>query len=224
MRLIFDHAKDINWCKVIHHIFFFKHKALELQIVYEGWHKWYLTGRWERKCCHAQIGIEGEIWGLWFNFNIYDYRYWNNAENRFYLDEEPEVCWIGKNYSKEQYWADIERTIKAHPELDSGYYSRCKQAYKDYQQERKELAAKFKEWDRKAKGPFIFKTEIDWASIVKGVDYEGRKYKLRLLDTDEIEVCGFRRSCVVSKEDIVSWLNLYDKQGVLLSSYRDYEE
>lgn len=224
MRLIFDHEKGINWCKVIHHIFFLKHKALELQIVYRGWHKWYLTGRWERKCCHASIGIEGEIWGLWFNFNIYDYRHWNNMEKRFYLDEEPEVGWIGHNYSRAQYWADIERTIKAHPELDDGYYDRCKKAYKEHKQERRKMAALFKKWEAEENKPFVFKRKIDWGGVVKGVDWEKHTYKIKELAADEVEVRGFRRAEVCSKEAVVPWLDLYDKQGNLCSSLRDYHE
>lgn len=136
--------KRVNWCKVIHHIFFLKHKCLELQIVYREWYKWYLTGRWERKQDHPRIGIEGEIFGLWFDVSITDYRHWNETENRFYFSEEPELWWIGKNYSEQQYWKDIEHTMQAHPELGPDYYERCKQAYATYERKRRKSKGRSK--------------------------------------------------------------------------------
>ena len=81
-----------------------------------------------------------------------------------------------------------------------------------------------KKLDEENKKPFVLKHPIDWANV-KYAKYEKqrKKYFVRQIGEDTIEVTAFRCKYILSVEDVVTWWNLYDKKGNLVSKASDYE-
>ena len=218
--MFWKYIEKINWIKVIHHFLGMKYKALEMQITYLGHAAFEIECGWSRHTSHAGPRIEVTILGVSFAISVYDYRHWNNAENRFYFDEEPEIDWIGyKGYTEDDYWNDIKKCAKEH-KLDEDYLPRCEAAFVE-DMLRCEHLKKLDEADNK---PFVLKHSIDWANV-KYAKYEKqrKKYFVRQIGEDTIEVTAFRCKYILSVEDVVTWWNLYDKKGNLVSKASDYE-
>ncbi len=69
---------------------FHKYFELESQINKEFWELFKIFIHWSRKTDHAGINIHLSIMWWFIDFNIYDNRHWNDDENRFFKDGEPQ--------------------------------------------------------------------------------------------------------------------------------------
>ncbi len=203
--------------KCFHNFLGFKHKAFEIQIADTGWYWWGFEFNRRPKTDHAGFDLDINILGIEFMFDFYDYRHWNDAENRFYFEEEPEFSWIGyKGYSEADYWRDIEKTAKIH-NLDEDYLCRCQATFMVRKEEIEEYKKLEEEWAKEEEKPFILDKNIAWENMAKAKDYRGRTCKLEKLEGDKVKLIGVRRTKIVSIEDIIDWLDIYDKKGNLLS-------
>ena len=225
--MFWKYIEKISWFKVIHHFLGMKHKCLDMQISYFGERAFDLDCGWERRMDHAGPRFYVTILGVLIGGTICDYRHWNEVEGRFYLDEEPELSWIGcsDGYSEADYWRDIEKTTAAHPELDENYLARCQAAFMEYKQEKEAQALRNKQKELEEEKPFVLKHPIDWKQVKYGRDgKDWQKCPIKKIGDDEIEVRCFRNKHIFSMKCVVLWLDLYDKHGNCLSRANDYED
>ena len=73
------------------------------------------------------------------------------------------------------------------------------------------------EWAKEKEKPFVLDKNIPWETMAKAKDYRGRTCKLEKLEGDKVKLIGVRRSEILPIEDIIDWLDIYDKKGNLLS-------
>jgi len=224
--MFWKYIEKISWFKVIHHFLGMKHKCLDMQIVYKGANVFGAEWSWDRYCCHAGPRCEIEVLGVEFNMEIYDYRHWNYAENRFYFDEEPELSWIGyKGYTEQDFWRDIEKTAEVH-HLDEDYFCRCQAVFMEDKEEHTEEARKrneeaYTEYKRKVAARV---QAIDW-NLVKyaRVPGERKKRPVRRVKGNTIGVKEFRVEQKLPANLVISLLDLYDKDDNLLNRAGDYQ-
>jgi len=222
--MFWKYVEKINWSKVIHHFLGMKYKALDMQIAYFGCDVFEIECGWARHTDHAGPSIEVTILGVLFGISIYDYRHWNRVENRFYFDEEPEISWIGyKGYTEDDYWNDIKKCADEH-KLDEDYLPRCEAFFVEdmlWREHHKKLEAK---WDEEDKKPFVLKHPIDWANVKYAKDEAiNKKYTVKQVGEDKLEVTEFRIKHIMSVKTVVTWWNLYDKKGNVVSKASDYK-
>lgn len=224
--MFWKYIEKINWCKVIHHFLRMKYKALDIQITYFGCDAFDINYGWERYTHHAGPRFYITILGVLMGGCICDYRHWNEVEGRFYLDEEPELRWIGcsDGYSETDYWQDIKKTAEVHG-LDEDYLARCQAAFMEYKQE-KEVRDKQEELEEEK--PFVLKHPIDWANVKYArngdANYLSKKYGIKKVGEDKIEVQEFRLKHILPVEFVITCFDLYDKKGNLISRASDYED
>lgn len=223
--MFWKYIEKISWFKVIHHFLGMKHKCLDMQISYFGERAFDLDCGWTRRMNHAGPRFYVTILGVLIGGTICDYRHWNNAENRFYFDEEPELSWIGyKGYTEQDFWRDIEKTAEVH-HLDENYLARCQAAFMEYKQEKEEQALRSKQEEFEEEKPFVLKHPIDWEQVKYGRDgKDWQKCPIKKIGEDEIEVRCFRNKHIFSVKCVVLWLDLYDKKNRLISKAADYDD
>ena len=221
--MFWKYIEKINWSKVIHHFLGMKYKALDMQVAYFGCDAFEIECGCSRHTDHAGPSIEITVLGVLFGISIYDYRHWNRAENRFYFDGEPEISWIGyKGYTEDDYWNDIKKCADEH-KLDEDYLPRCEAAFVEDMLMRKYHKKLFAKWDEEDKKPFVLKHPIDWANVKYAKDEAiNKKYTVRQVGKDKLEVTEFRVKHIMPVKDVVTWWNLYDKKGNLVSKASDY--
>ena len=201
-----------------------KYKAIEIQITYFGTDAFEIGGGWSRHKDHAGPNIQVTILGVFFEISVYDYRHWNDTENRFYFDDEPVISWIGHyGYTEDDYWNDIKKCATEH-KLDEDYLPRCEAAFVEKMLRCEYLKKLHAKWDEEDKKPFVLKHPIDWVNV-KYAKRENRKkkYAVRKVEENKIEVTKFRVKHIMSVKDVVTSWNLYDKEGNLISKASDYE-
>lgn len=209
------------FCKCFHNFLGLKHKAFEIQIADTGWYLWNWEFYRRTKTNHAGFDLSVEIFGIEFIFEFYDYRHWNDTENRFYFDEEPEFSWMGHNgYTEADYWRDIEKTAKIH-NLDEDYLCRCQAAFMVHKEEIEEYKKLEEEWAKEEEKPFVLDPNIPWHTMAKAKDWRGCTLKLQMIDDKKVKVIGVRKSEIDSLENIITYCDIYDKHGKLLSKAQD---
>lgn len=85
----------------------------------------------------------------------------------------------------------------------------------------KKLAEIIKEQIRKETG-FKLKANINWNNIGKAVDCRGQEYKMSL-EGNQIRLIGNGKNKLYSMELAIPLLDIYDKQGNLISNSEDYD-
>ena len=89
-----------------------------------------------------------------------------------------------------------------------------------WREHHKKLEAK---WDEEDKKPFVLKHPIDWENVKYAKDEAiNKKYTVKQVGEDKIEVTEFRVKHIMSVKSVVTWWNLYDKKGNLVSNASDY--
>lgn len=223
--MLWKYIEKIWWLKVFHSFLGMENKVMEIQITYFGDRAFDLACGWSRHTDHAGPFAELTLLGVLFAVSVYDCRHWNNAENRFYYDDEPKPAWIGhEGYTEQDYWNDLKKCAVKH-HLDEDYLPRCEAFFGEELLRQEEMKKLFAKWDEKDKKPFVLKHPIDWEQVQYGKDgKDWQKCPVKKIGDDEIEVCCFRNRHVFSVESVVSRFDLYDKKGHLLSKVSDYEE
>lgn len=219
---MWNYIEKIDWCKVYHHFLGMKYKALELQISYFGCDAFDISYSWRRRQDHAGISLEVTLLGVLCAISLYDYRHWNEVENRFYLADEPELANIGLGYTEEEYREALKRCAQKHC-LDEDYLPRCEAAFVEYQIESARQQALYEKWEKEDQKPFQLKQPINWANVKyakQGKQY--KKYVVKFLSNDEIEITEFRTKYRLPVKDVVSLFDLYDNKGRLVSRAVDY--
>lgn len=207
--------------KCFHKFLGLKNKAFEIQIANTGWYWWYFGCNRRYKTDHAGFELDISILGIDFFFDFYDYRHWNKEENRFYFDEEPAFSWIGyKGYTEQDYWKDIEKTSKIH-NLDGNYLTRCRAVFAKYKKAQEEYEKHKPEPEEEEDEPFVLDPNIPWHTMAKAKDWRGRTLKLQFIDNEKVKVIGCRKSEIYKLEYMISFYDIYDKRGKLLSKKRD---
>ena len=119
--MFWKYIEKINWDKQIQHIPFLKNKQLYINIEYKGY-TWECGLKWRVDTCFAARGwwLCFTIIGILFEFNFFDKRWYNENEDRFYLEDEPR--WV--DYSDSDYLQRVRAFMEKHPELKEGYYER----------------------------------------------------------------------------------------------------
>ena len=223
--LMWNYIEKIDWCKGYHHFLGMKYKALELQISYFGCKAFDVSYSWRRRQDHAGISLEITLLGVLCAISIYDYRHWNEVENRFYLEDEPELACIGVNgYAEEQYFDALKKCAQKHC-LDENYLPRCEAAFVEYQIERARQQALYAQLEQEDKKPFQPKRPINWANVKyakQGKKY--KKYAVTYLSNGEIEITEFRIKYRLPVKDVVNLFDLYDNKGRLVSQAKEYRE
>ena len=193
---------------------FCKHKSVCFQLMYNGWHFFNFGYRIDLRSSHGGVQGSLEFLGMEFSFDFYDHRHYNYAENRFYLDDEPE-CWG----DEKKYLAAVKEFIKRHPEIDSGYYGRCLEEIK---------SRKIPEKCPPPKKDYK-KAKINWKEVYKGgwsykskYVYEKCMFRIKEKNKKQIIRAGFIKYEVMDKKQAIRWLDLYDKKGNLISRSDDY--
>ncbi|WP_428074432.1 hypothetical protein [Candidatus Avelusimicrobium luingense] len=79
--------RKMNWDKTYHHIGGAKYKALKISMVYMGLDNFDVDIRRDRQIDFAGLRLAVTILGLEISAHLYDYRRWNEQENRFCLTE-----------------------------------------------------------------------------------------------------------------------------------------
>ena len=218
---MWNYIEKIDWCKGYHHFLGMKYKALELQISYFGCEAFDVSYSWRRRQDHAGISLEITLLGVLCAISIYDYRHWNEVENRFYLEDEPELACIGVNgYAEEQYFDALKKCAQKHC-LDENYLPRCEAAFVEYQIERARQQALYAQLEQEDKKPFQPKRPINWANVKyakQGKKY--KKYAVTYLSNGEIEITEFRIKYRLPVKDVVNLFDLYDNKA---KEYRENE-
>lgn len=210
-----------KFCKCFHNFLGLKHKAFEIQIADTGWYWFGVEFNYRPRTSHAGADLCINILGIEFFFDFYDYRHWNDSENRFYFYEEPEFSWIGyKGYTEADYWRDIEKTAEIH-NLDEDYFCRCQAAFMARKEEIEEYKKLEEEWAKEEEKPFVLDPNIPWHTMAKMKDCRGRTLKLQMIDDNKVKVIGVRKSEIDSLENIITYCDIYDKHGNLLSKVQD---
>ena len=225
--MFWKYIEKINWSKVIHNFLGMKYKALDMQVIYHGENAFRVEGDWDRYRCHAGPRCEIEVLGVEFSIEIYDYRHWNYAENRFYYDEEPELSWIGyKGYTELDYWRDIEKTAQNH-NLDQDYFCRCQAVFME---DKEENSGESKKQEEEAYADFKQKVSLrvhsmDWA-LVKYARVPGEKKKklVRQVKGNILGIKEWRIERKIPKNIALILLDLYDEKDNLISRASDYQE
>ena len=222
---MWNYIEKIDWCKGYHHFLGMKYKALELQISYFGCEAFDVSYSWRRRQDHAGISLEITLLGVLCAISIYDYRHWNEVENRFYLEDEPELACIGVNgYAEEQYFDALKKCAQKHC-LDENYLPRCEAAFVEYQIERARQQALYAQLEQEDKKPFQPKRPINWANVKyakQGKKYT--KYAVTYSSNGEIEITEFRIKYRLPVKDVVNLFDLYDNKGRLVSQAKEYRE
>lgn len=222
---MWNYIEKIDWSKGYHHFLGMKYKALELQISYFGCEAFDVSYSWRRRQDHAGISLEITLLGVLCAISIYDYRHWNEVENRFYLEDEPELACIGVNgYAEEQYFDALKKCAQKHC-LDENYLPRCEAAFVEYQIERARQQALYAQLEQEDKKPFQPKRPINWANVKyakQGKKY--KKYAVTYLSNGEIEITEFRIKYRLPVKDVVNLFDLYDNKGRLVSQAKEYRE
>ena len=222
---MWNYIEKIDWCKGYHHFLGMKYKALELQISYFGCEAFDVSYSWRRRQDHAGISLEITLLGVLCAISIYDYRHWNEVENRFYLEDEPELACIGVNgYAEEQYFDALKKCAQKHC-LDENYLPRCEAAFVEYQIERARQQALYAQLEQEDKKPFQPKRPINWANVKyakQGKKY--KKYAVKFLSNGDIEITEFRTKYRLPVKDVASLFDLYDNKGRLVSQAEEYRE
>ena len=220
---MWNYIEKIDWCKVYHHFLGMKHKALEIQVTYFGTDSFDISYSWRRRQDHAGISLEITFLGVLCAISLYDYRHWNEVENRFYLEDEPELACIGFNgYAEEQYFEALKKCAQKH-QLDEDYLPRCEAAFVEYQIEKVRQQVLYAQWEKEAKKPFQPKHPINWANVKyakRGKKY--KKYAVQCLSNGDIEITEFRTKYRLPVKDVASLFDLYDNKGRLVSHAEDY--
>lgn len=218
--MFWKYIEKINWGKVFHHFLGMKYKALDILLAYKGQNAFNIKGEYDRYRCHGGASFEIEVLGVEFSMELYDYRHWNYAENRFYYDEEPELSWIGyKGYTELDYWRDIEKTAQNHT-LDEDYFCRCQAVFMEYKEDHTEEARKrndeaYAEYERKVAARV---QAMDW-SLVKYARVPGKRKKRPVRQVKEklIGIKEFRVERKLPADLVIALLDLYDKDDNLIS-------
>ncbi|MDD7578297.1 MAG: hypothetical protein PUK24_01980 [Elusimicrobia bacterium] len=222
---MWNYIEKIDWCKGYHHFLGMKYKALELQISYFGCEAFDVSYSWRRRQDHAGISLEITLLGVLCAISIYDYRHWNEVENRFYLEDEPELACIGVNgYAEEQYFDALKKCAQKHC-LDENYLPRCEAAFVEYQIERARQQALYAQLEQEDQKPFQPKHPINWANVKyakQGKKY--KKYAVKFLSNGDIEITEFRTKYRLPVKDVASLFDLYDNKGRLVSQAEEYRE
>lgn len=222
---MWKYIEKIDWCKVWHRFLGLKHKALEMQVAYFGTDFFDINCSWRRRQDHAGLSLEITLLGVLCAISIYDYRHWNEVENRFYLEDEPELACIGVNgYAEEQYFDALKKCAQKHC-LDENYLPRCEAAFVEYQIERARQQALYAQLEQEDKKPFQPKRPINWANVKyakQGKKY--KKYAVTYLSNGEIEITEFRIKYRLPVKDVVNLFDLYDNKGRLVSQAKEYRE
>lgn len=222
---MWNYIEKIDWCKGYHHFLGMKYKALELQISYFGCEAFDVSYSWRRRQDHAGISLEITLLGVLCAISIYDYRHWNEVENRFYLEDEPELACIGVNgYAEEQYFDALKKCAQKHC-LDENYLPRCEAAFVEYQIERARQQALYAQLEQEDKKPFQPKRPINWANVKYAKQWKKyKKYAVTYLSNGEIEITEFRIKYRLPVKDVVNLFDLYDNKGRLVSQAKEYRE
>lgn len=222
---MWKYIEKIDWCKVYHHFLGMKYKALELQVSYFGCDAFDISYSWRRRQDHAGISLGVTLLGVLCAISIYDYRHWNEVENRFYLADEPELACIGVDgYAEEQYFDALKMCAQKH-QLDEDYLPRCEAAFVEYQIERARQRALYEKWEKEDKKPFQPKHPINWANVKYAKQRKKyKKYAVKFLSNGEIEITEFRTKYRLPIKDVVSLFDLYDNNGHLVSQAENYRE
>ena len=85
----------------------------------------------------------------------------------------------------------------------------------------KKLAEIIKEQIRKETG-FKLKANIDWNNVGKALDCDGKQYKISL-EGNQVRLIGNGKNKLYSMELSIPLLDIYDKQGNLISNSEDYD-
>lgn len=219
---MWNYIEKIDWCEVYHHFLGMKHKALEIQVAYFGTDFFDINCSWRRRQDHAGISFEITLLGVLFALCLYDYRHWNSAENRFYLEDEPEPSGIGVNgYVEEQYFEALKRCAQKHC-LDEDYLHRCEAAFVEHQIESARQQALYEKWEKEDQKPFQPKYPINWANVKyakQGKKY--KKYAVQCLSNGDIEITEFRTKYRLPVQDVAGLFDLYDNKGRLVSQAKE---
>lgn len=222
---MWNYIEKIDWCKGYHHFLGMKYKALELQISYFGCEAFDVSYSWRRRQDHAGISLEITLLGVLCAISIYDYRHWNEVENRFYLEDEPELACIGSNgYTEEEYFDALKRCAQKHC-LDEDYLPRCEAAFAEHQLECACQQALYEKWEKEDSKPFQPKHPINWANVKyakQGKKY--KKYAVQCVSASEIEITEYRYKYRLPVKDVASLFDLYDNKGRLVSRAEEYKE
>ena len=194
---------------------FTKYKGMCLQIFVKKEHILHLSwGIWHYD--HHGIDIDLEILGYEFHFEFNDGRHWNFNEDRLYYIDEPEF-FIDDEYRAEQYFADVKKFMASCKELDKGYYRRCLLAYKIYMQNGWDL------WDTIEPKQILRKfRSIDFCGGIYGIDKRGRRFELSKHGKRSLYVKGNVTINILPPRFVFPFVNIYDKNGKLLSKMKDY--
>lgn len=221
---MWKYIEKIDWCKVWHRFLGFKHKALEMQVAYFGTDFFDINCSWRRRQDHAGMSFEITLLGVLFALCLYDYRHWNAAENRFYLEGEPEPSCIGVNgYTEEQYFEALKKCAQKH-QLDADYLPRCKAALAEYQRACARQKALYEKWEKEWENPFQPNPPINWAHVKyakQGKKY--KKYAVQCVSAGEIEITEYRYKYRLPAKDVAGLFDLYDNKGRLVSRAEDYK-
>lgn len=176
--MFWKYIEKINWEKDIRNIFLLKNKRLNISITYKGYIR-ELGLECKNEYYFAMYGwqLRFTILGILFSFYFCDKRWYNDYEDRFYLEDEPR--WVDGIH--EDYWDRIEKFIQNHPELDDEYLNRRMQEWADFWldwkgKSEKEYKLEMEEKDKLEKKEdyqlFIknLKTPIDFNRIYKAID------------------------------------------------------
>lgn len=222
---MWKYIEKIDWCKVWHRFLGLKHKALEMQVAYFGTDFFDINCSWRRRQDHAGISFEITLLGVLFALCLYDYRHWNEVENRFYLEDEPELACIGVNgYTEGQYFDALKKCAQKH-QLDEDYLPRCEAAFVEHQIESARQQALYEKWAKEDKKPFQPKHPINWANVKyakQGKKY--KKYAVQCLSNGDIEITEYRYKYRLPAKDVAGLFDLYDNKGRLVSQAKEYRE
>lgn len=69
---------------------------------------------------------------------------------------------------------------------------------------------------------FKIKANIDWNNIGKAVDCDGKVYQMSL-EGNQVRLIGNRKNKLYSMDLVIPLLDIYDKQGKLISNSEDYD-
>ena len=199
--------------KCFHNFLGFEHKAFEIQIANTGWYLWSFEFNHRKKCSHAGFDLSIQIFGIEFNFMFYDYRHWNNAEDRFYLPGESR---LDRFYKNKQRFIKIVRKFIRHnyDKIKSGYFDR---ALAEWKKRKEEISYLYEDDEEEEEKPFVLDKNIPWETMAKAKDSSGHIVKIEKLDGDKVKLIGLRRSKILPIKLVVPFLDIYDKHGKLLS-------
>lgn len=221
---MWKYIEKIDWCKVWHRFLGLKHKALEMHVAYFGTDFFDINCSWRRRQDHVGLSLEITLLGVLCAISLYDYRHWNSVENRFYLEDEPELANVGWNCSEEEYFDALKKCAQKH-QLDEDYLPRCEAAFVEHQIESARQQALYEKWEKEDKKPFQPKHPINWANVKyakQGKKY--KKYAVKFLSNGDIEITEFRTKYRLPVKDVASLFDLYDNKGRLVSQAKEYEE